>query len=88
MDPFQSFYHQDDGPSLEEIAVETLVDDPAGSVNIKSSEDLNIGALGWSKWQFYVSLTSSSSKISADEYTARAKVIRACTNGESQRQPI
>ena len=38
-------YHQNDSASTQEVTVETFVDDPAGSVNIKGSQNLPVGAL-------------------------------------------
>ena len=51
--------------------------DKAGGVNIESGKDLAIDISVQLERQLFVSFTSSRSRISALEYTARAKVMRA-----------
>ena len=63
---------------MDQITGETFLDNPLRSVDIKSSQYLVETSKDTAALRCSPCLTSSSKRISANEYTARARVIRAC----------
>ncbi len=75
-------YDQDDSTATEEVSLKALIDNPASRVHVEGSEHLRTMSVSyalstWLEGRDRRRLTSSSSKISAEEYTARASVMRA-----------
>ena len=68
-------YNKEDGPALDEISIETLLDDPSRGMNT----DISIIGIFCNDQRTHSSAARTSSRriISAEEYIARARVIRA-----------
>lgn len=75
--PTSTTYDEDGCTAAKDIALETFLNDVARGVYIKRCQDLSKPNEDEQYCRNAVALTSSSSRMSALEYTARAKVMRA-----------
>ena len=69
-------YHEQDGAPLDQVTLKALPDDPFRRVDIECGEHLCRGMREAAVMNRF-KLTSSRRRIFAEEYTARANVIRA-----------